>query len=431
MKQHCNPDGTPVFRAVTDLAIHARSGVTAGLTHRTIFSPMVYKAPAYLGEIAEVHNLATPHYKSCGQTLPPAMSPQQTKSFIINELPYKTVNYELGQEHSTFKLVTKELGELKDSHVLVRTLYLSNDPTQRSWIQKGIDPERMYTRPVGQGEPMASLGIGQVVESKSDKYKAGDVVLCRMFWSQYCDLHELQIDNKIPDTSIPLPLYLSTMGMTGLTAYFGIKEVGKVKKGDTVVVSAASGATGSMVVQVAKALGCRVLGISGGDDKCRYVESIGADVCVNYRNPDFRANMKKALGKDKLCDVFFDNVGGEILDVMLTLMRQKGLVVACGAISGYNDSSKLRVNHWAEIITQRLRVEGFIILDFVSQFGVALKDISGWIKEGKVKASEDSYNVVDLTDESKFEEIPKVWGTLFNDSKKPGKLLTKLAEPKL
>ncbi|KAJ9091506.1 hypothetical protein QFC19_009051 [Naganishia cerealis] len=359
------------------------------------------------------------------------MAPTQTKTFIVNEQPIKNVNYELGQKHSTFKLVDQTLQPLQDGHVRVKTLYLSNDPTQRSWIQKGINPERMYVPPVGQGEPMRSLGIGQVVESKSSTYKNGDLVICLLYWSQYCDIDEQQIDSKVPDASIPLPVYLSTLGMTGLTAYFGIREVAKAKKGDTVVVSAASGATGSMVVQIAKAIGCHVIGISGGEEKCRYVESIGADACVNYKDPAFRKNMVKALGDKKFCDVFFDNVGGDILDVMLALTKVNGTIVACGAIAGYNDHTKMQIRNWGEIIVNRLTVKGFIILDHKDKYGAAVKEIAGWIKEGKVKADESAFNLVDLTGESKFTEVPIVWGTLFSDNKKPGKLLTKLADPKL
>ncbi|EDK41188.1 hypothetical protein PGUG_05286 [Meyerozyma guilliermondii ATCC 6260] len=356
------------------------------------------------------------------------MAPTQTKTFIVNENPLKDVNFELGQKDSTFKLVEEPLKPLHDGQVRVKTLYLSNDPTQRNWIQKGIDPERLYVPPVQQGEPVRSLGLGQVVDSKSSNYKNGDLVLCMMYWSQYCDLTEKQINSKIPDRSIPLPLYLSTLGMTGLTAYFGLLDVGKAKKGDTVVISAASGATGSMAVQVAKAKGCYVVGISGSEEKCRFVESIGADACVNYKDSNFKENIKKALGDKKYCDIFFDNVGGEILDVMLTLTKVGGTIVACGAIAGYNDASKIQIKNWSEIILNRLQVKGFIILDHTDKYAAAIQEIAGWIKEGKVKADENAFHLVDLSDESKFAEIPTVWGTLFTDEKKPGKLLTKLAD---
>lgn len=358
------------------------------------------------------------------------MAPSESKTFILKQKAIKDVNFKLDQEDSTFKLVQQPLKQLKDGHILVRTLYLSNDPTQRSWIQKGLNPERMYTRPVQEGEPMASLGMGEVIESNSTRYKKGDLIVGRLYWSDYCDISEKMVDNKVPDTSIGLPVYLSSLGMTGLTAYFGLLEVAQAKKGDTVVVSAASGATGLMAVQIAKALGCHVIGISGGEDKCKYVEGLGADVCVNYKDPNFKKDIRKALGAKKYCDIFFDNVGGEILDVMLTLTRVGGTIVACGAIAGYNDATKLQVKNWPEIIANRLIVKGFIIIDFHKKYSAAVKQIAQWIKNGQIRTDDTSFSMVDLTDASKFKDIPNVWGTLFTD-KKPGKLLTKIAEPKL
>lgn len=354
------------------------------------------------------------------------MSPTETRAFVLNEPPVNDVVLELGKENSTFKLVNQTLDPLADGQVLVRTLIMSNDPTQRMWIQKGQDPERMYTAPVRPGDKMRTRAIAQVVESKSPDYKAGELVLSEMYWADYSILDASLIQRKV-DNAVPLPLYISILGLIGMTAYFGLLEVAKAKKGDTVVVSAASGATGSMVVQIAKAIGCRVIGISGGEEKCRYVESIGAEVCVDYKNANFKENIKKALGDKKFCEIYYDNVGGEILDVMLTLTKVHGTIVACGAISGYNDPTKLLVKNWGEIIVNRLTVKGFIVSDFRDQFADAANQIKAWIKDGKVK--DDSYNLVDLSEKSKFGDIPKTWNLLFQNEKKPGKLLTKLADP--
>lgn len=354
------------------------------------------------------------------------MSPKETRALILNEPPVGEVVLELGKENSTFKLVNQPLEPLSDGQVLVKTLYMSNDPTQRMWIQKGQDPERMYTAPVLPGQKMRTRAIAQVVESKSADYSVGEFILSEMYWADYSVLEASLIQRKV-DNSIPLPLYLSTLGLIGMTAYFGLLEVGKAKKGDTVVVSAASGATGSMVVQIAKAIGCHVIGISGGEEKCRYVESIGADVCVDYKDPNFKENIKKALGDKKFCDIYYDNAGGEILDVMLTLTKVNGTIIACGAISGYNDPAKSKINNWSEIILNRLTVRGFIVSDFRDKFADAANQINAWIKEGKVNG--DSYNLVDLSEESKFGDIPKTWNLLFQNEKKPGKLLTKLADP--
>lgn len=354
------------------------------------------------------------------------MSPTETRAFVLNEPPVNDVVLELGKENSTFKLVNQTLDPLADGQVLVRTLIMSNDPTQRMWIQKGQDPARMYTAPVRPGDKMRTRAIAQVVESKSPDYKAGELVLSEMYWADYSVLDASLIQRKV-DNTVPLPLYISILGLIGMTAYFGLLEVAKAKKGDTVVVSAASGATGSMVVQIAKAIGCRVIGISGGEEKCRYVESIGAEVCVDYKNANFKENIKKALGDKKFCEIYYDNVGGEILDVMLTLTKVHGTIVACGAISGYNDPTKLLVKNWGEIIVNRLTVKGFIVSDFRDQFADAANQIKAWIKDGKVK--DDSYNLVDLSEKSKFGDIPKTWNLLFQNEKKPGKLLTKLADP--
>lgn len=354
------------------------------------------------------------------------MSPTETRAFVLNEPPVNDVVLELGKENSTFKLVNQTLDPLADGQVLVRTLIMSNDPTQRMWIQKGQDPERMYTAPVRPGDKMRTRAIAQVVESKSPDYNAGELVLSEMYWADYSILEASLIQRKV-DNAVPLPLYISILGLIGMTAYFGLLEVAKAKKGDTVVVSAAAGATGSMVVQIAKAIGCRVIGISGGEEKCRYVESIGAEVCVDYKNANFKENIKKALGDKKFCEIYYDNVGGEILDVMLTLTKVHGTIVACGAISGYNDPTKLLVKNWGEIIVNRLTVKGFIVSDFRDQFADAANQIKAWIKDGKVK--DDSYNLVDLSEKSKFGDIPKTWNLLFQNEKKPGKLLTKLADP--
>lgn len=354
------------------------------------------------------------------------MAPSTTKAIVLNEPPMKTVTVELGQEHSTFKLVDQELPALKDGQVLLKTLYMSNDPTQRGWIQKGADPARMYTAPVLKGDKMRARALSQVLESASDEYKPGDIVLAEVYWAQYSVLDANRIQKKV-DPALPLPLYLSTLGLVGMTAYFGLLKVGGAKKGDTVVVSAASGATGSLVVQVAKAIGCTVVGITGGKEKAEHVKQLGADESVDYRDPDFKDNMKKALGEKGVCDIYFDNVGGEILDVMLSLTKPFGTIVACGAIAGYNDSEKLYVKKWFEIIANRLQVKGFIVIDFISQVPEFVDQMTAWMKEGKVKSDLSAYNVVDIT--SNFEAVPKTWHLLFEDSKKPGKLLTKIADP--
>lgn len=348
----------------------------------------------------------------------------------MNKAPYQKVNFNLGEEDSTFKLTKKPLPELKQGQVLVKTLILSNDPAQRAWIQRGLKADRMYVDPVLEGDIMRSAGIGQVIASKSSKYQRGDVLSCTLKWADYTVLSENQVFNKIYDTSIPLAHYLGILGMTGLTAYFGLTQVINLKKSDTIVISAASGATGSVCVQIAKnVIGCKkVIGISGGADKCEFVKSLGADYCIDYKKGNLYKDLKQALGEDKYCDVFFDGVGGSILDNVLNLVKPFGTIIACGAISGYNDVLKSRVLNWGQIITNRLTVKGFIILDYESQYDKGVKELATWIKQGKVKADDSTYTMIDLTKEQDFSKIPESWGILFGDNKGPGKLLTQLSK---
>ncbi|OBA20745.1 NAD(P)-binding protein [Metschnikowia bicuspidata var. bicuspidata NRRL YB-4993] len=337
------------------------------------------------------------------------------------------MNLSWGQSNSTFKLMSSELPAVKDGEVRVKVLYFSNDPTQRLWISAGQDPKRQYMPPVVKGEAIRTLGLGEVLESKSDKYAAGDVITGVFHWGDELIVPEASVSGKV-DKSLPYEWYLSAIGLTGLTAYFGLQKIGQFKEGQSVLVSAASGATGSMVVLLAKHLfkASKVVGIAGSDEKCKWVESLGADVCVNYRDADYKSKIDKFMGEETF-DVYYDNVGGEMLDYALTRTKRYGRIIACGAISGYNDASKMSVNCWGEIISNRLTVQGFIAFDFFSDFPEATKDIVAVIKSGKVKVDEG----VHIEDVSKFEnpleKIPEVWNKLFTEEKPRGKLLTKLA----
>ncbi|KAM9904246.1 hypothetical protein OXX79_002876 [Metschnikowia pulcherrima] len=360
--------------------------------------------------------------------------PKQAKCFILNEPPVGEVNFDSTSSSATFKLVSRPLEELKPGEILIKTIYLSNDPTQRAWIQKGLKADRMYVEPVSQGEVMRSVGLGQVLASKSKSFSAGNIVNTSLKWADYCVIPDSAVFNKVVDLDVPLPMYLDVLGTTGLTAYFGLLQVAKLTKNDTIVISAASGATGSMCVQIAKnVIGCKnVIGISGGPDKCAYVERLGADTCVDYHQKTFAKDLQAALGDARFCDVFFDGVGGKVLDVTLGVMRPFGRVVACGAISGYNDITKSKVMSWPQIIVKRLDVKGFIVLDFQNQYDEAIKHILQWIKKGLIKYDKSTYTVVDLSkDSADFAKIPDSWGILFGEKKGPGKLLTQVASPKL
>lgn len=351
-----------------------------------------------------------------------------TKQIIIENSPTGDVNLQFGQPDSTFKLVDTQLPPLKDSQVKVKILYFSNDPTQRNWFAADQDVSRAYVTPILKGEVVVSLGLAEVLESKSDKYHKGDIVSGRFGWLEELVVPEDDIFNTIDvHSGLPLPLYLSSVGMTGLTAYFGLTEVGHLKEGQSVLISAASGATGSMAVQLAKHVfkARRVIGIAGSDDKCKWVESLGADYCVNYKDADWKEKLSDYIGTDYV-DVYYDNVGGDMLSFAFGKVARFGRVVACGAISGYNVASKSTVTNWLEVVVNRLTVQGFIVSDYISKYPETVAAIEAALKDGRIKASEGA-TVEDLSSEKNpLEKVPCTWHKLFTDEKPVGKLITKI-----
>ncbi|KAF3988822.1 hypothetical protein FT663_00392 [Candidozyma haemuli var. vulneris] len=344
---------------------------------------------------------------------------------ILETPPTGEVNLAWGQGDSTFKLTENDLPTLNDGDVRVKVLYLSNDPTQRGWIAANQDASRTYFKPIEKGEIIQARGIGKILESKSAKYAAGDYVSGSFGWADEQVVPDSTLTLKLdPNAGLPLPTYLATLGSIGLTAYFGLKEVGKLQKGQSVLISAASGATGSTAVQLAKHLfgASKVYGIAGSDEKARWVESLGADKCVNYKNPGWKEELAKEF---ETVDVYFDNVGGETLSWALTKVTRFGRVIACGAIAGYNDPTLAKVTTWREITSNRLTVQGFIVIDFKDQFQDAIAILAKAIKEGSLKADE-AISVVDLTgEEQPLKSVPVTWHKLFTD-KPRGKLLTKI-----
>lgn len=347
--------------------------------------------------------------------------PTQTRQWILTNKP--TDLPELTGPNATFTLETNPLPALKDDQVLVKTIHLSNDPAQRGWITKGVDPDRLYTAPVDEGAVMRAGAIGEILESKSAKYKKGDMVIATAGWAEYSvqEAKECRAIEQIPGLNITH--YLGAMGMPGLTAYYGTKIIARAGPEDTVVVSGAGGATGSMVVQIAKKiLGCKkVIGMAGTDEKCKWVESLGADVCLNYKASDFRKQLIAAT--EGYVEVYYDNVGGSILDLMLTRMKKEGRVAACGAVAEYNKSDPTGLKNWYEVISNRIEIKGFIIFDFVAagKGPQAVGELVQAWKEGKIQVGEGNETVV----ETKFEDVPKTWMRLF-DGGNTGKLVTKL-----
>ncbi|RCK55548.1 hypothetical protein Cantr_03947 [Candida viswanathii] len=364
--------------------------------------------------------------------------PKEATQIFLRACPTGFINPKFNEADSTFEIKQVPIPPLKDGEVLVKTLYLSNDPTQRTWLKKAGDSTPSYLPPVHEGTPMASFGIAEVVDSKSYKYVKGNVVLGRLYWADYAVLPDTVIFNKVDAKAwLPLEYYLSVLGMTTLTAYFGLTKVAELKnddsgKGKIVLVSAAAGAVGSSVVQIAKHLlgASKVIGIASSDEKCQWIESLGADLGVNYKTKDWQKQIDDYLAKDdEGVDVYFDCVGGEMLSYALTKMNKFGHIALCGCIAAYNDPSALVVTTLFYAITKRLTLKGFIVDDFVAEFGEVLPVLADAIKDGKLKA-EGSYHVEELTGHSitqRLEEIPAIWNLLFKGDKPKGKLLTKVA----
>jgi NADPH-dependent curcumin reductase CurA len=279
-----------------------------------------------------------------------------------------------------FRIESTALPVPQEGEVLVKNLWLSLDPYMRGRMSDA----KSYVKGVDIGEVMVGQTVGEVLESKNPKLKPGDHVLTQLGWQLYGCAKEV---SPIRQGSAPLSYYLGILGMPGLTAYFGLKELGQPKAGETVVVSAASGAVGSVVGQLAKLWGARPVGIAGGPEKCRYVkEELGFDACLDYKAGPLREQLKDACPNG--IDVYFDNVGGEILDSVLARSNLFGRIVVCGTISDYNATDPYRVKNWRAILVNRLRVQGMIVFDWKDRYGEALKALGGYLAEGKLKYRE-------------------------------------------
>jgi NADPH-dependent curcumin reductase CurA len=275
------------------------------------------------------------------------------------------------------ELVEKPIPVPGPGEVLVRTVYLSLDPTNRIWMS---DMEQ-YMPPVQLGDVMRGGTIGVVQQSNNPDFEPGDIVSGIAGWQEYSVAPGAQ---KIPRGPLPLTASMSVLGMTGATAYFGLLDLGKPKAGETVVVSAAAGAVGSIVGQIAKLKGCRVVGFTSSDEKCRHVvKDLGFDACINYRRENIREALKRACPNG--IDVDFENAGGEILDAVMEQINMKARIVLCGMISTYNSKEQPRGPALTNLLMKRARIEGFIIIDYFPRLGEFYADMSKWVAEGKIK----------------------------------------------
>jgi NADPH-dependent curcumin reductase CurA len=279
-----------------------------------------------------------------------------------------------------FRLEKTAVPSLHDGEVLVRNLWLSLDPYMRGRMSEA----KSYVKGVDIGEVMVGQTVGEVLESKNEKLKKGDHVLTQLGWQLYGTTKEA---TKVDGARAPLSYYLGVLGMPGMTAYFGLKEIGQPKAGETVVVSAASGAVGSVVGQLAKIAGCRAVGIAGGREKCDYVtRELGFDACVDYKAGNVFDGLKKACPKG--IDVVFENVGGEILDTSLRLTNVFARVVICGLIAEYNATQPYGYKNLRSVLVNRIRMQGMIVFDWKERYGEALKALGGYYTAGKLKTRE-------------------------------------------
>ncbi|KDN62542.1 putative zinc-binding dehydrogenase [Colletotrichum sublineola] len=359
----------------------------------------------------------------------------QNLSIVLAERP--TAEIVPGQTFKTEQKPIPKAEDLKDGEILIENWYLSLDPAMRGWLNGTCPPplipcldsaaaavpvqviaaneprqdRRSYIPPVQIGEVMRGATVGRVLASKSPKAKEGDVLPAYGGWCEYSVVHDSRVEpvSSYPAVSQPVD-YLSGIGMTALTAYFGMLRVGEPKAGETVVVSGAAGATGSVAGQIAKLKGARVVGIAGSDDKCRWlIEELGFDAALNYKDPEFKQKFKDAT--PNFIDVYFDNVGGEILDMALARAKEFSRFVMCGGISQYNSATpqgpkrcihgkkggKVLENqrsvlvaqvNYANIITMRIKMQGFIVFDYIKEYAQARKELAAWLEEGKIKRKE-------------------------------------------
>jgi NADPH-dependent curcumin reductase CurA len=313
-----------------------------------------------------------------------------------------------------FELKDVALPPLADGMVRVRNRWLSVDPYMRG----RMNDVKSYVPPFQIGEPMDGGAIGEVVESKADGLSPGDLVQHMAGWRDEAVVPARGV-NKLPDLGVPPEQFLGILGNTGATAYFGLLDAAKAKEGDVVFVSAAAGAVGSAVVQIAKAKGMIVIGSAGGPEKCEWVRSLGADQVIDYKAGPIRkslAQAAEAVGSGGI-DVYFDNVGGDHLDAALALARNYARFAECGMIENYNDPTAPSFRFMHRIIAARITLKGFLILDYLPRMAEFYRDMGPWIASGTVKSRE---TVVDG-----LEQMPDAFLGLFQGAN-TGKMLVRL-----
>jgi len=315
-----------------------------------------------------------------------------------------------------FEWREERVPELPDGNILMRTTYLSLDPASRLWA----NAEETYVPPVPINDVMRGTTLGEVVESRHPDFSPGDIALGRWGWQQYAIVDPESLLVRIPsDEGLPLPVYMAVVGIIGFTAYIGLLDVAQLAPGETVVVTGAAGAVGSLAGQIAKIKGCRVVGVAGTPEKCEWlVESLGFDAAINYKTDD----VPKALAEHCPAgiDVVFENVGGPVLDAILERINFRARIAVCGLIAQYNaDKPVPGPYNFHMLLMKRARVEGFIVLDYASRFPEARAALVGWLREGKLKYRTDIVEGL--------ENAPAALSKLYDGTNK-GKLMVRVSE---
>jgi NADPH-dependent curcumin reductase len=321
---------------------------------------------------------------------------------------------------SDWSHTTEHVSRPQAGGVLIKTLVLSIDPAMRGWMNEG----KSYIAPVEMGEVMRAGGVGQVLASRNALFAVGDMVSAPLGVQEYCTFSHESIERgglvKIDLHSGTLTQWLNVLGMPGMTGYFGLMDIAKPQAGETLVVSGASGAVGQTVGQLAKIKGCKVVGIAGGQTKCDWVvRKLGFDACIDYK-----ANLQSVReGLKAHCpdgvDIYFDNVGGDILDTVLTRIRRKARIIICGAISQYNTTMPVQgPKNYLSLLVNRARMEGLVVFDYADRYHIAIAELAGYLKDGRMKSRED---VVDGLD-----QFPAALRRLF-DGENFGKLVLQVA----
>jgi|ERR1051326_9116561 NADPH-dependent curcumin reductase CurA len=287
-------------------------------------------------------------------------------------------------KRSDWSFIEEPVREPGDGEVLIKIEYISLDPAMRGWIREG----KSYIPPVEIGQVMRAGAVGKVIASKNPKFAVGDHVVGMLGVQEYA-ISDGRGLTKVDPNIAPLPLYLGLLGMPGITAYFGLLDICQPQAGETVVVSAAAGAVGAVVGQIAKLKGCRAVGIAGSPEKCSYVvKELGYDAAVDYKKENVYTALQQHCPKG--IDIYFDNVGGEILDAALALLARRARIAICGAISQYNNTGPVRgPANYMSLLVNHARMEGFVVTDYAERWGEAARELAGWYLTSKLKSRED------------------------------------------